>query len=46
MGNSLHNKIYLGRRSALINHKRLRIAGLCAASLGVAALLTLALTRS
>lgn len=27
MGNSLHNKIYLGRRAALLNIKRMQIAG-------------------
>jgi hypothetical protein len=26
MGNSLHNKIYLGRRSALLNFKRVQVA--------------------
>lgn len=45
MGNSLHNKIHLGRRTALFNLKRLRIAGLCAVSLGAAAMVALALTR-
>ncbi len=45
MGNSLYNKIPLGRRTALFNLKRLRIAGLCAVSLSAAALVALALAR-
>lgn len=41
MGNSLHNKIYLGRRAALLNMKRMQIAAGVSATLGVAVLLVL-----
>lgn len=44
MGHSLYNKIYLGRRTALFNRKRMGIAALCTASLA-AALTLLALAR-
>lgn len=44
MGHSLYNRIYLGRRTALFNLKRMWIAGLCAvASIGVGAAVMLAL---
>ncbi len=41
MGNSLHNKIYLGRRAALLNVKRAQLATLIGASTGAIALLWL-----
>ncbi|WP_277750569.1 hypothetical protein [Janthinobacterium sp. 17J80-10] len=44
MGHSLYNKIYLGRRTALYNRKRMGIAALCTASLAAAVTL-LALVR-
>ena len=44
MGHSLYNKIYLGRRTALFNRKRIGVAALTA-SLGAAALMLLTLTR-
>lgn len=39
MGNSLHNKIYLGRRHPLINMKRIQVAACVSAATGVAAIL-------
>lgn len=44
MGHSLYNKIYLGRRTALFNRKRMGIAALCTVSLAAAVTL-LALVR-
>lgn len=35
MGNSLHNKIYLGRRTSLLNKKRMQIAVCISATLGI-----------
>jgi hypothetical protein len=41
----MYNRIYLGRRAALFNVKRMQIAGLCAASIGMAALVMLAFAK-
>lgn len=45
MGHSMYNRIYLGRRTALFNLKRMWIAGLCAAAAGTVALVILALLK-
>ncbi|TCS38418.1 hypothetical protein EDC30_102157 [Paucimonas lemoignei] len=46
MGHSMYNRIYLGRRTALFNLKRMWIAGLCAAaSVGIGALVLLACVK-
>jgi len=41
MGRSLHNKIYLGRRSALLNVRRFRVAACISAVTGAALALLL-----
>lgn len=41
MGNSLHNKIYLGRRAALLNVRRARLAAWLSGFAGLAATLWL-----
>lgn len=45
MGHSMYNRIYLGRRTALFNLRRMWIAGLCTAAAGAVALVILALVR-
>lgn len=44
MGNSLHNKIYLGRRNALVNIKRVKIAVCITATAGAMLMLLRAFT--
>lgn len=46
MGHSMYNRIYLGRRTALLNVKRMWIAGLCAAaSVGIGVVVLLAFIK-
>lgn len=46
MGNSLHNKIYLGRRNALMNIKRVKVAACIAVTVGTGAALMLLMTMA
>ena len=45
MSHSMYNRIYLGRRTALFNLKRIWIAGVCTAAAGAVALVMLALVK-